>query len=334
MQVQSEACMQCKVVMLGAASTGKTSIIHRQVNNTFDYHVKPTLGAGLSFTIIKVDPNPTFSNSPKLQGSLQPYAATSSLNDLSTNQTILPNSSLNKNSNKVSNNKINVKLNIWDTAGQENYRSLAKIYYRDSQVAIIVFDVTNKNSFDDVQFWINELHSLQDKCSIFIVGNKIDLAESPSNDDATKKNENKNLNNINDQHENLEIQEEEEEDDQKQFDRQVSHEQGIELARKNNAFYFETSAKTSKGVAELFDAVANRFVITKRDPNIFKRSASAAAFASSSKKGKRLKNGDDDSDDEIMPYNSTANKGVINVVDTNNDADNSEKNGNRSDCCS
>ena len=48
---------------------------------------------------------------------------------------------------------VNVKLNIWDTAGQENYRSLAKVYYRDANVAIILFDVTSQESFSDVDFW-------------------------------------------------------------------------------------------------------------------------------------------------------------------------------------
>ena len=335
MQVQSEACMQCKVVMLGSASTGKTSIIRRQVNNTFDYHVKPTLGAGLSFTIIKVDPNSSFSNLTKLQASPQPFATSSSLADLSTNSTILPNSSLNKNSNKTSSNKIDVKLNIWDTAGQENYRSLARIYYRDSQAAIIVFDVTNKNSFNDVGFWINELRSLQDKCSIFIVGNKIDLSEASSNnDDELKEDENQNKQDVITETKEIEN---EKGEDHIPHDRQVSYEQGFEFAKRNNAFYFETSAKTGKGVAELFEAVANRFVITKRDPNLLKRSASSTTFSSSSKKNKRSRNStddnSDDNDDEIMPYNSGSNKGVINFVDTNN-ADNSEKNGNRSNCCS
>lgn len=327
MQVQSEACMQCKVVMLGSASAGKTSIIHRQVNNTFNLNVKPTLGAGLSFTIIKVDPNPNFSSSSTLSTSFRPCTGSSSLADLTANSTILPNSSLNKNSNKPNNNKIDVKLNIWDTAGQENYRSIACIYYRDSQAAIIVFDITNKNSFDDVEFWINELRSLQDKCSIFIVGNKLDLVEPPLDKDATPKEDEVQNHNLNEEDNDSKNENEE----NKTYERQVTYEEGRELARKNNAIYFETSAKTGKGIAELFEAVANRFVITKRDPNLLKRSASAAVM-SSSKKGKKVK-GDDSDDDEILPYNSGTNKGVINVVDTNNDAESSEKNG-KSDCCS
>ena len=270
MQVQSEACMQCKVVMLGSASTGKTSIIHRQVNNTFNRQVKPTLGAGLSYTIIKVDPNTNFSNHPNSTTSLHPVSVSSSLADLSTNSTILPNSSLNKSSNRANNNKIDVKLNIWDTAGQESYRSLARIYYRDSQAAIIVFDVTN--------FWINELRSLQDKCSIFIVGNKLDLVEPPSDTENTQiESENQNLNNQDGDPKNETNGEEEE---NKILERQVTYQQGHELANRNNAIYFETSAKTGKGVSELFEAVANRFVITKRDPNLLKRSMSATAIAS------------------------------------------------------
>ena len=69
-----------------------------------------------------------------------------------------------------------VNLTIWDTAGQEKFRSLTKQYYHDSQGAIIMFDITDKNSFLKVESWINELIEYGPKdCSIILIGNKTDL---------------------------------------------------------------------------------------------------------------------------------------------------------------
>ena len=51
----------------------------------------------------------------------------------------------------------NMKFQIWDTAGQEKYRSLASMYYKDAQVAIIVYDISKRATFEAVKFWNNEL---------------------------------------------------------------------------------------------------------------------------------------------------------------------------------
>jgi len=51
-------------------------------------------------------------------------------------------------------NGVTIKLQIWDTAGQEKYRSVTPIYYRDAAAAIIVFDVTSRLSLDDAQTWV------------------------------------------------------------------------------------------------------------------------------------------------------------------------------------
>ena len=69
-----------------------------------------------------------------------------------------------------------VNLTIWDTAGQEKFRSLTKQYYQDAQGAIIMFDITDKNSFLKVESWINEIFEYGAKnCSIILIGNKTDL---------------------------------------------------------------------------------------------------------------------------------------------------------------
>ena len=75
----------------------------------------------------------------------------------------------------IKNNK-EVKVNIWDTIGQEKYRSLTKIFVKESKIVIFVYDITNKKTFESLTFWketINEL--LQDEPILGIVGNKMDL---------------------------------------------------------------------------------------------------------------------------------------------------------------
>ena len=69
-----------------------------------------------------------------------------------------------------------VTFEIWDTAGQERYRSLAPMYYRNAMASIIVFDITNKDSFNGAKYWIDEIVTKGNKnCQIFLIGNKIDL---------------------------------------------------------------------------------------------------------------------------------------------------------------
>mmetsp|Transcript_102732 Transcript_102732/g.306929 ORF Transcript_102732/g.306929 Transcript_102732/m.306929 type:complete len:203 (-) Transcript_102732:36-644(-) len=69
-----------------------------------------------------------------------------------------------------------VKFEIWDTAGQERYKALAPMYYRGSAVAVVVFDITNKESFDNAKAWVSELRSTE--ALIVLAGNKSDLGAS------------------------------------------------------------------------------------------------------------------------------------------------------------
>jgi small GTP-binding protein len=68
-----------------------------------------------------------------------------------------------------------VKLLIWDTAGQERFRSIAKSYYRNAVGVILVFDVTDRRSFDDLAQWLRDIHTLCDANAIIqLIGNKAD----------------------------------------------------------------------------------------------------------------------------------------------------------------
>jgi small GTP-binding protein len=69
-----------------------------------------------------------------------------------------------------------VKLQIWDTAGQERFRSISKAYYRNAVGVILVFDITDRKSFDELNSWLNDIHTLCDTNAVIqLIGNKADL---------------------------------------------------------------------------------------------------------------------------------------------------------------
>ena len=75
-------------------------------------------------------------------------------------------------------NNINYNLNIWDTIGQEKFHSLTKIFLKESDIAILVYDITNKKSFDSLPYWKGLIDEQLGQKPIYgIVGNKMDLYE-------------------------------------------------------------------------------------------------------------------------------------------------------------
>ena len=116
---------------------------------------------------------------------------------------------------------LNVKMQIWDTAGQESFKSITRSYYRGAIGAVLVFDVTNRESFVNVAKWLEDLSSGASKnIQIILVGNKSDLADS----------------------------------------RAISPEEANELASAHNLPYFETSAKTGENVELVFETLARKVV--------------------------------------------------------------------------
>ena len=93
-----------------------------------------------------------------------------------------------------SDKKTEIQLRIWDTAGQETYRSLASFYYKDADAVFLVYDVTNKESFDELSFWLNKVRlEAPSNCLIMILGNKCDcignqVIDQNLLDEFTKKN--------------------------------------------------------------------------------------------------------------------------------------------------
>lgn len=112
-----------------------------------------------------------------------------------------------------------VKFEIWDTAGQERYHSLAPMYYRGAQAAIIVYDITNMDSFGRAKVWVKELQrQASPNIVIALAGNKADLANS----------------------------------------RSVECDEAQAYADENGLLFMETSAKTAKNVNEIFLAIAKK----------------------------------------------------------------------------
>ena len=72
----------------------------------------------------------------------------------------------------------NLKLQIWDTCGQETYRSLISSFYHNSSLAMLVYSIDNKNSFDNLEMWLNEIKNINNPdINLFLIGNKADLEE-------------------------------------------------------------------------------------------------------------------------------------------------------------
>ena len=112
----------------------------------------------------------------------------------------------------------NVKLQIWDTCGQEVYHSLISSFYRSASLAIIVYSIDSEESYKNIEKWLNDIKSQSNPdCKIFLIGNKADLEDK----------------------------------------RQVTREDGEKFFQEHKLSYFtETSAKTSFNVQNVFIQVA------------------------------------------------------------------------------
>ena len=123
---------KCQLLIIGDSTVGKTSILSRYSNGTFNASYLATVGLD-NFT-----------------------------------------------KDEIINNKT-VRIKMWDTAGQERYKSLTKGFFRNAQGIMVVYDVTNSETFENLKYWINSIKTHMDseidKISIIIIGNKIDAEE-------------------------------------------------------------------------------------------------------------------------------------------------------------
>jgi small GTP-binding protein len=161
-----------KLILIGNSGVGKSSILQRYMNKTFEESYKCTIGVDF------------------LMKSLEVKGKT-------------------------------VKLQLWDTAGQEKYKSMVSSYYRGANVALVVFDITSRSSFESLPLWIeNYYKNGPEQKNIILIGNKKDMADQ----------------------------------------RQVTQEEAEEFSETNNMIYFETSAKEGDNVEYVFNFAAEKLL--------------------------------------------------------------------------
>jgi len=116
-----------------------------------------------------------------------------------------------------------INLTIWDTAGQEKFRSLTSSYYRGTQGIILVYDVTSRESFQHLSVWLNEIDMYCNNSDVvkLLVGNKIDLGN-----------------------------------------REVSREEGLAFAKSKAMVFIECSAKTKLGIQQAFEELVTKILET------------------------------------------------------------------------
>ena len=173
---------KCQLLIIGDATVGKTSILSRFANNSFNSNYLATVGL-----------------------------------DFFTKDEIFDDTI--------------IRIKIWDTAGQERYKSLTKGFFRNAQGIIIVYDVTNIESFNNLKYWIqsfqNNIDLEQNDVPAIIIGNKIDLPE-----------------------------------------REVEKINGEKFAIGEKYEYFETSAKSGEGVNEAIRFLVSKIF---ENPNDYKK---------------------------------------------------------------
>ena len=127
--------------------------------------------------------------------------------------------------NIIINNK-RIKIQIWDTAGQERYRSITSAYYKGAKGALIVYDITRKNTFDNIDKWITDLKLNGDKnICIIILGNKSDLIDK----------------------------------------REINKNDGIKKAEMYKTAFLETSAINGDNISKAFDELIEQIVINNKN---------------------------------------------------------------------
>ena len=178
MSKKNDSPIQVKVVLLGETGVGKTSIISRFLNNSFEEEVISTKGANFS------------------------------------SKTIIFKECENK----------SLQFDLWDTAGQEQYRSLTMIFYKDAKIVLLVYDITRKETFEEIKkYWYKQIkeNSTPD-IIIAVVANKCDLLDNE----------------------------------------EVSEEEGKEFANQIGAIFKSTSCSENIGIEELFKDIGTKFLNT------------------------------------------------------------------------
>ena len=180
-----------KLLLIGDAGVGKSSILLRFTDDTFDDHLQSTIGVDFKVKMINTPDGKT------------------------------------------------VKVSIWDTAGQERFRTLTSSYYRGAHGIILTYDVTRRETFENLSQWLEEVDVYtpgggKDVVKL-LVGNKVDLSQ-----------------------------------------RKVTRREAETWARQRGMLFIEASAKTTLGIQEVFDEVIQKILDS---PRLMSSSAPRSAVA-------------------------------------------------------
>ena len=121
-----------------------------------------------------------------------------------------------------------IKLQIWDTSGEEKYRSITKNFYKNADGLFVIFDLTNEDSFNHVKNWINEAKDNKSDIKMILIGNKSDSED----------------------------------------ERKVDKDRALKFSEENNLQYFETSAKNGKNIHKSFISMIDLILDGKSEQDI------------------------------------------------------------------
>lgn len=204
-----------KLVCIGDSGIGKSSLTIRLCEGRFSPHHDVTIGVEFGSRIIPVGP-------PNSEG----YKPKSNTNTNTNTNTLEEDPASNPKSATAQPDvqQKHMKLSLWDTAGQETYKSVTRSYFRGASGALLVFDISRRPTFEHVTDWLHDLRQIAEPdIVVVLVGNKSDLAVGEENQ------------------------------------REVTVEEAEAWAKKNGVQeYVETSAKSGEGVENAFARVAER----------------------------------------------------------------------------
>ncbi|KAH9908051.1 GTP-binding protein rab2 [Xylariomycetidae sp. FL2044] len=213
-----------KLVCIGDSGCGKSSLTIRLCEGRFSPQHDVTIGVEFGSRIVPVGPPHTQPAPPP------PPPSTTSAPTPAEGLPEPRRTSRNTDAAAQQQQQKHMKLSLWDTAGQETYKSVTRSYFRGASGALLVFDITRKATFQHVTDWLNDLRAIAEPdIVVILVGNKLDRAQGNEEDgDGVNR-------------------------------REVTVAEAQDWARRNGVLqYVETSAKSGEGVEDAFMRVAER----------------------------------------------------------------------------
>ncbi|KAK2033362.1 ras family protein [Colletotrichum zoysiae] len=210
-----------KLVCIGDSGCGKSSLTIRLCEGRFSPHHDVTIGVEFGSRIVPVGPPNAL---PPAHAASASSAAQKTKEDGKATSNGLPEPPRLPEPSAADGPQKHMKLSLWDTAGQETYKSVTRSYFRGASGALLVFDLSRKQTFQHVTDWLNDLRQIAEPdIVVILVGNKADLTQDENNK------------------------------------REVTKEEAEEWAKRNGVFeYVETSAKSGENVEKAFMRVAER----------------------------------------------------------------------------